>query len=110
MPVSSTHWPSAGVWVRPPAAGQLGLIDEGAARAERLGVPVERIVTTWPLVRLREREQASALQCQRDEVVGRVLALRPGVDLDSDPVRGARIEHGAGIERRTRSCGWRRRR
>ena len=36
------------------APGQLGLIDEGAARAERLGVPVERIVTTWPLARLRE--------------------------------------------------------
>ncbi len=50
-----------------------------------------------------DREQASALQCQRDEVVGRVLALRPGVDLDSDPVRGARIEHGAGIERRRRA-------
>lgn len=36
------------------APGQLGLIDEGAARAERAGVPPERIVTTWPLVRLRE--------------------------------------------------------
>jgi len=35
------------------APGQLGLIDEGAARAERLGVPVERIATTWPLARLR---------------------------------------------------------
>ncbi|MGB4777529.1 PHP domain-containing protein [Microbacterium sp.] len=36
------------------APGQLGLIDEGAARAERLGIPAERIVTTWPLPRLRE--------------------------------------------------------
>lgn len=36
------------------APGQLGLLDEGAARAERAGVPAERIVTTWPLPRLRE--------------------------------------------------------
>lgn len=36
------------------APGQLGLIDEGAARAERAGVPAERIVTTWQLERLRE--------------------------------------------------------
>lgn len=36
------------------APGQLGLLDEGAARAERAGVPAERIVTTWPLERLRE--------------------------------------------------------
>ncbi len=36
------------------APGQLGLLDEGAARAERMGVPVDRIVTTWPLERLRE--------------------------------------------------------
>lgn len=35
------------------APGQLGLIDEGAARAERAGVPAERIVTTWPLDRVR---------------------------------------------------------
>ncbi len=35
------------------APGQLGLLDEGAARAERAGVPPERIVTTWPLPRLR---------------------------------------------------------
>lgn len=36
------------------APGQLSLLDEGAARAERAGVPPERIVTTWPLDRLRE--------------------------------------------------------
>lgn len=36
------------------APGQLSLIDYGAERAERLGVPAERIVTTWPLSRLRE--------------------------------------------------------
>lgn len=36
------------------APGQLGLLDEGAARAERAGVPAERIVTTWPLDRLQE--------------------------------------------------------
>ena len=30
------------------APGQLGLIDLGAERAEANGVPVERIVTTWP--------------------------------------------------------------
>lgn len=35
------------------APGQLSLIDHGAARAERIGVPPERIVTTWPLERLR---------------------------------------------------------
>lgn len=36
------------------APGQLSLIDHGAARAERAGIPAERIVTTWPLDRLRE--------------------------------------------------------
>ncbi len=35
------------------APGQLSLIDHGAARAERAGVPADRIVTTWPLDRLR---------------------------------------------------------
>jgi putative hydrolase len=36
------------------APGQLSLIDYGAERAERLDVPPERIVTTWPLERVRE--------------------------------------------------------
>lgn len=36
------------------APGQLSLLDYGAARAEAAGVPAERIVTTWPLDRLRE--------------------------------------------------------
>lgn len=36
------------------APGQLSLIDYGAVRAEAAGVPPERIVTTWPLERLRE--------------------------------------------------------
>lgn len=36
------------------APGQLSLLDHGAARAEALGVPVDRIVTTWPLEKLRE--------------------------------------------------------
>lgn len=36
------------------APGQLSLLDYGAERAERLGVPPERIVTTWELARLRE--------------------------------------------------------
>jgi putative hydrolase len=36
------------------APGQLSLLDYGAERAERAGVPAERIVTTWPLERLRE--------------------------------------------------------
>jgi putative hydrolase len=36
------------------APGQLSLLDYGAARAEAAGVPVERIVTTWPLDQLRE--------------------------------------------------------
>jgi len=35
------------------APGQLSLLDYGAARAEAAGVPQERIVTTWPLDRLR---------------------------------------------------------
>lgn len=34
------------------APGQLSLLDYGAERAERLGVPPERIVTTWPLEEL----------------------------------------------------------
>ena len=36
------------------APGQLSLLDYGAERAERAGVPPERIVTTWPLAQLRE--------------------------------------------------------
>ena len=36
------------------APGQLSLLDYGAARAEKAGVPADRIVTTWPLERLRE--------------------------------------------------------
>ena len=36
------------------APGQLSLLDYGAERAERGGVPAERIVTTWPLPKLRE--------------------------------------------------------
>lgn len=36
------------------APGQLSLLDHGAARAETAGVPAERILTTWPLPRLRE--------------------------------------------------------
>lgn len=34
------------------APGQLSLLDYGAQRAERAGVPAERILTTWPLDRL----------------------------------------------------------
>ncbi|MWV48510.1 PHP domain-containing protein [Rathayibacter sp. VKM Ac-2803] len=40
------------------APGQLGLLDYGAERAERLGVPEERTVTTWPLERLLEWTRA----------------------------------------------------
>ncbi|MDN3496049.1 PHP domain-containing protein [Planococcus sp. APC 4015] len=36
------------------APGQLSLLDYGAERAEKAGVPADRIVTTWPLDRLRE--------------------------------------------------------
>ncbi|MEO5535780.1 MAG: PHP domain-containing protein [Pseudolysinimonas sp.] len=36
------------------APGQLSLLDYGAERAERAGVPAERIVTTWPLDDLLE--------------------------------------------------------
>jgi putative hydrolase len=36
------------------APGQLDFLDYGAARAHALGVPAERIVTTWPLDRLLE--------------------------------------------------------
>ena len=35
------------------APGQLALLDEGAARAEAAGIPVDRIVTSWPLEKLR---------------------------------------------------------
>ncbi|WP_144781939.1 PHP domain-containing protein [Microbacterium sp. BH-3-3-3] len=35
------------------APGQLSLLDYGAARAEAAGIPADRIVTTWPLDRLR---------------------------------------------------------
>jgi len=35
------------------APGQLSLLDYGAERAERIGVPPDRIVTTWSLERLR---------------------------------------------------------
>jgi putative hydrolase len=34
------------------APGQLDFLDHGCARAERLGVPAERIVNTWPVDRL----------------------------------------------------------
>jgi putative hydrolase len=36
------------------APGQLSLLDHGARRAESAGVPADRIITTWPLDRLRE--------------------------------------------------------
>ncbi len=36
------------------APGQLGFLDHGAERAEHLGVPAERIVTTWPVGNLLE--------------------------------------------------------
>jgi putative hydrolase len=36
------------------APGQLGLLDLGAARADALGVPADRIITTWPVDRLLE--------------------------------------------------------
>jgi putative hydrolase len=36
------------------APGQLSLLDYGAERAEKAGIPPERIVTTWPLDRLLE--------------------------------------------------------
>ena len=36
------------------APGQLDFLQYGAERATRVGVPVERIVSTWPLDRLLE--------------------------------------------------------
>ncbi|NNC12800.1 PHP domain-containing protein [Planctomonas sp. JC2975] len=36
------------------APGHLGFVSLGAARAEAAGVPADRIVTTWPLPRLRD--------------------------------------------------------
>jgi putative hydrolase len=36
------------------APGQLGLLDLGAARAEGLGVPADRIITTWSADKLLE--------------------------------------------------------
>lgn len=40
------------------APGQLDFLDLGAERADRLGVPAERIVTTWPVERLLEWSHA----------------------------------------------------
>ena len=40
------------------APGQLDFLDLGAERAERLEVPAERIVTTWPVERLLEWSHA----------------------------------------------------
>ncbi len=34
------------------APGQLDFLDHGAARVQQLGVPLDRVVTTWPLDRL----------------------------------------------------------
>jgi putative hydrolase len=34
------------------APGQLDFLDHGCARAERLGVPLERVVNSWPIDRL----------------------------------------------------------
>jgi putative hydrolase len=36
------------------APGQLGLLDLGAARAEKAGVPADRVVNTWPAEKLLE--------------------------------------------------------
>jgi putative hydrolase len=36
------------------APGQLDFLQYGAERAQRLGVPVDRIVNTWPVDRLLE--------------------------------------------------------
>ena len=40
------------------APGQLDFLDYGATRAVELGIPEERIVTTWPLDRLQEWSHA----------------------------------------------------
>ena len=40
------------------APGQLDFLDHGAARVQDLGIPLERIVTTWPLERLLEWSRA----------------------------------------------------
>ena len=40
------------------APGQLDFLDHGAARAQQLGLPLERIVTTWPVDRLLEWSRA----------------------------------------------------
>ena len=40
------------------APGQLDFLDHGAARVQQLGLPLERIVTTWPVDRLLEWSKA----------------------------------------------------
>jgi len=40
------------------APGQLDFLDHGAARVQQLGLPLERIVTTWPVERLLEWSHA----------------------------------------------------
>ena len=50
-----------------------------------------------------DREQASGLERDRDELVRWVFALGSRVDLHGDPVRRARVEHRAGVEGRGRA-------
>ena len=40
------------------APGQLDFLDHGAARVQQLGLPLDRIVTTWPVDRLLEWSRA----------------------------------------------------
>jgi hypothetical protein len=47
-----------------------------------------------------DREHAARIERHRDQVVGRILTLGPGVHLDGDAVRGAGGEDGGGVERR----------
>ncbi|MET0782916.1 MAG: PHP domain-containing protein [Leifsonia flava] len=42
------------------APGQLGLLDLGAARAEKAGVPADRVVNTWPAEKLLEWARPSS--------------------------------------------------
>ena len=41
------------------APGQLDFLDHGAARVQELGLPLDRIVTTWPVERLLEWSRAN---------------------------------------------------
>ena len=68
-------------------------MDYGAERAERAGVPAERIVTTWPLERLREWTGRATLSAQRAGRgrYGRIVTSTRAVLLERDDAEFAAL-------------------